>query len=57
MPEKNLNVRDLTPEELTEAEGGQNIFYYLGFGLGYFAHSYENNWASMTNGMGTNMRR
>jgi hypothetical protein len=57
MPEENGNIQVLTLEELIGVEGGQTAWYYLGFGLGYFAHAYYDNWAEMTNGMGTNMRR
>lgn len=57
MQENCVEIRELNSDELIEIDAGKTIFYYLGFGFGYFAHAYTDNWASMTEGMGTNMRR
>jgi hypothetical protein len=51
------NVQFLTMDELCEIEAGQNIFYYLGYGLGYAAYCYYESQLSITNGTGSNMRR
>ncbi|HLP16189.1 MAG TPA: hypothetical protein VK470_08030 [Bacteroidota bacterium] len=57
MNTKSDNLCELTTDELIETEGGETIFYYFGYFLGWSAHAYQNSQLQMTLATGSNMRR